>query len=297
MRSIEPTQPLLKTQVAISMEATCVIEQNYLESACGSLAEVQLQLTESVEGYRYGSTVLPYSELRQRDRRLSRKSRRFPTIGVLVRINEPWFAGDGEHQVAVRRLVAEALQAMLASSFSVSLRDLRSAHIGIAMQTADGTRRVNDGIVICDNVAGGLRLSEPLITNMPMVIDRLREAAESIGEQALLPLATVRHLERWHADLRAAAPVSQETSKLKPGQFEIFTPGSTVAVRTRDGSEERKIIAPAMVATSAGEQLMYQYESGAGVLAFVAHDQAEPCGEDWSRAVWDPSTGSINQLN
>jgi hypothetical protein len=61
-------------------------------------------------------------------------------------------------------------------------------------------------------------------------------------------------------------------------------------------SEERKIVAPALIATGAGEQLMYQYESAAGVLAFVAHDQIEPCGDNWSRAVWDPLSGSIEEL-
>ncbi|MCO5792022.1 MAG: DEAD/DEAH box helicase [Blastomonas sp.] len=294
-RSIEPTQPLLKTQVSVACDLEGIIDGRYLESDRGSLAEVHLHLTESVEGYRYGSTVLPYSELSQRDRRLRRKSRRFPTTGVLIRINEPWFAGDGDHQVASRRLIADSLLAMLASSSTVSVRDLRAAHIGVALQNRESTRRANDAVVICDNVVGGLRLTEPLITSLPLIFDRLRVGAEQVGGDALLPLDMVHRLMRWHAELRLASPTIAGTA-VQTGEIEIFSPGSIVSVRVRGSFEERKILAPAMIATGAGEQLMYQYESDAGVLAFVAHDQVEPCGEDWSRSTWDPVTGSIQEL-
>ena len=295
MRSVEPTQPLIRTQVSVALEPDSIIDEHYLKSDRGSLAEVHLHLTESVEGYRYGSTVLPYKELSQRDRRLRRKSRRFPTIGVILRISEPWFAGDGEHQVAVRRIVAESLIAMLASSFAVSSRDLRAAHVGIALHEATGTRRLNDAVVVCDNVVGGLRLTEPLISSLSAILDRLRLAAEQIGGEALLPLEMVQRIQRWHQDLRPTTLLPGGPAG--PGRLiEIFSPGSTVAVHARGNFEERKIIAPALVATGAGEQLMYQYESTQGVLAFVAHDQVEPSGDAWSRATWDPETGVIAEV-
>jgi integrase len=60
-------------------------------SESGLLAEVFLQVNESVEGYRIGSNLYPYRDLRQSNPRMLRKQREFRTTGVVLKISEDWF--------------------------------------------------------------------------------------------------------------------------------------------------------------------------------------------------------------
>ena len=293
VRHAEPTQPILRCQVAIALGEEDLIEHHHLASESGSLAETQIHVTESVEGLRYGQASVLYKDLAQKDRRLTRKSRRYPTSGIMIRISEPWFSGDGEQQMAMRRAVGEAFEAMLVSAYGISPRDLRSAHTGLSLRGPDGAKRIDDAVVIFDSVIGGLRLSAPLFVDFAAILDRLARAAELAGSEALISANTVERLRRWHEGLSAADQAESNLPKVGNDELLIFAPESIVSVRARGSIEERRLIEPALIPVGAGEQLMYRYEAAPGVNAWVAHDQIEAFGDQWRMATWNPATGTI----
>lgn len=295
IKRAEPTHPLTRFQISASVEAGEVIDGHLLASDEGCLVEAQLRAVESVEGYRIGTTSLLYRELVEKDRRMRRKQREFMTVGVVLRIQEPWFAGVSETQVATRRAVAEALQEMVAREYGVSPGDLRAAHSGIAFHSLAGARKVDDAVAVFDTVPGGLRLSSPLFSDFAAILKRLERGAELAGEEALLPTHTVERLRDWHGRLTASEAHSHP-QHVDDGKQLIFAPSSRVSVKIRGQSVERVLLEPQMLAIGGGEQLMYRYQEPSGAHAWVAHDQVEPVGNDWRRAIWNPLNNQIELL-
>ena len=72
------------------------------------MAEVAIRVTDSVEGYRVGSTVLPYRELQKTNRNMRRRSRELKTQGHDT--DEAQWFGDGIPPQG-RHSVMEALKA------------------------------------------------------------------------------------------------------------------------------------------------------------------------------------------
>lgn len=295
LKSAEPTQPLIRFQVSASLAAAELIEGHLLTSGGGCLAEAQLRAVESVEGYRIGTTALLYRDLREKDRRLNRKQREFMTTGVILRIGAPWFAGTSDHQVAMRRDIAKALEIMVAREYGIAASDIRSAHAGIAVHSAAGARKVDDSIAIFDTVPGGLRLSRPLFGDFERVLEQLERGAQLAGEDALLSPSTIERLQAWHAGLQIGQ--GAEPDMVVPGgKHLVFAPSSRVSIRVRGEAFERELLEPQLLAIGDIEQLMYRYETAPGVQAWVAHDQVEPVGNDWRRAIWDPATNVLEPL-
>ncbi|WP_165938498.1 DEAD/DEAH box helicase [Parafrankia sp. BMG5.11] len=295
IKRAEPTHPLTRFQISASVEAGEVVDGHLLASAEGCLVEAQLRAVESVEGYRIGTTSLLYRELLEKDRRMRRKQREFMTVGVVMRIQAPWFAGTSESQVATRRAVAEALQEVITREYGISPGDLRAAHSGIAFHSITGARKVDDAVAVFDTVPGGLRLSSPLFSDFAAIIARLERGAELAGEEALLPASTVQRLEEWHSRLTASEP-HHHPPQVGEGKQLIFAPSSRVSVKIRGQTVERVLLEPQMLAIGGGEQLMYRYEDLSGSQAWVAHDQVEPIGNDWQRAIWNPINNHIEPL-
>ena len=295
IKRAEPTHPLTRLQLSASIEAGEVIEDNLLASTEGCLVEAQLRAVDSVEGYRIGTTSMLYRELVEQDRRMRRKQREFMTVGVVMRIQEPWFAGTAEGQVANRRAVAEALHEVIAREYGISPGDLRAAHNGIAFHSIAGVRKVDDAVAVFDTVPGGLRLSSPLFSDFAAIIARLERGAELAGEEALLPASTVERLKEWHGRL-TASEAHHSVQQIGEGMQLIFAPSSRVSVKIRGQAVERVLLEPQMLTIGGGEQLMYRYEDPTGAQAWVAHDQVEPVGNDWRRALWNPLNNHIEPL-
>lgn len=295
LKNAEPTQPIIRFQVTASIEPAELIEGHLLTSPAGCLAETQLRVVESVEGYRFGSTALLYRDLSAKDRRLTRKQREIMTSGVLLRIVDPWFAGSGDHQVAARRAVANALETVILREYGVSLGDIRCAHTGIAVYSIAGARKIDDGIAIFDTVAGGLRLSSPVFEDFNQILSRLELGADLAGAEALLSAASIERLKIWRSDLQRCDP-GATSAATDTNQILIFAPDSRVSINVRGQSFERLLLEPQLIATGSGEQLMYRYEASPGVQAWVAHDQVQPVGNEWRRATWDPTTNRIDML-
>jgi DEAD/DEAH box helicase domain-containing protein len=253
-------------------------------------------VTDSVEGYRIGNTVFHYRELSKTNRRMSRKHHEFGTTGVLLRISDPWFNGDSEYVIGQRRMIAKALAAVVAREHCIAPSDIRTAHQGIAICGPGGARRVNDTIVIFDSVVGGLRLTAPLFSCFTALLDRLERAAELAREDSLIAGETVERLRHWHAGLSSTPGATNKPPPVDNSDLLIFAPHSEVAVRIRGALVERTLLEPQFVTMGDTDVLMYRYEAGDGVQGWVAHDQIEPIGGNWQRAIWNPVSNEIREL-
>lgn len=293
------TSAMIRTVVSISHDPGELINNRLLTSANGAFAEVCMRVAESVEGYSLGSKQFFYRELSQTDPRKSRKHREFSSTGVTIEIDEPWFAGSGDGPASVRRMVAEGLVAVLAREKSIAPSDIRRVHTGVAKIQKTGPRKLENAVVIFDNVLGGLRLTEWLFANFRHAIELLRRGVDRAGEDALVDLRTIERLETWYDGLSAGGASEQQVAAMAcdAGERLIYAPGSTVGVRMHGALHERRLIEHSLTSVCGTEQLMYLYESGPGVSALVPHDLIELVGHDWRHLVWDPRDNSTKELS
>lgn len=289
------TQAIMRCQVGASLEVAALIEHHYLSGDTGNLFEAQLRVVESTEGYRIGSTALLYRDLHQTDRRLSRKQREFMTTGVVIQIDEPWFAGCSDRQLATRRSIATALKAVLVHDYSVAPSDLQAAHTAIAIHSPAGSRKIENAIALFDTIDGGLRLSAPLYSEFDNILGRLALAADLAGQEALVGQAELARLSAWFSSLTSCQPPRE--SELELGdQWLIYAPGSRVMIKIRGQWLERELCEPQLVEIGEEVQLMYRYNAGDGAAGWVTADRITPSGNEWQRAMWDPASNNIARL-
>lgn len=295
-RGAARTTAILRTAIGVSHAASELQEGRILCGARGSLAEVRLQVTESVEGYRSGKADLLYRELSKKDRRLSRKSRNFSTTGVVIRIDEPWFRGRNGAAAEKRDQVGRALAAVLSRERGISQGEVRWEHSGISMHGLGSAQLLDDAVVIFDDISGGLRLTAPLFAEIDVILERLRRGAELAGEAALLDETTVDRLLAWYDTLSSDTFGTEKTLELSSGQRLIYAPNSKVGVRIQGNIVERELLHHQLLDVGGAKHLVYSYEAGPGVSGVVFHDQIEPIGHEWSQLIWDETTGTVEEI-
>lgn len=185
---------------------------------------------------------------------------------------------------------------MLTSKRSIASSEIGYAHSGIAMHGAVGPQRIHDAVVLYDNMPGGVRLTEPLFSELAHFLERLRRGAELAGTEALLDEISVSRLGRWYRSLRPAHKVPEIIPDTAAGERLIYASGSVVGVRIGGVIVERRLLGHQLLAMGGTEHLAYLYESGAGVNAMVPHDQIEPVGHDWRHVVWDPRLDTVREI-
>lgn len=292
----EPTYPLLRCQVAASLEADAIIDGNLLASEGGALFEAQLRVVESVEGYRLGRTALPYRDLRDRDPRLSRKQREYHTTGVVVQIDQGWFAGAAEQAATNRQLIAEALKTLLIHEFGVASTDIQVADNGIALHSAGGARKIENAVAVFDTVIGGLRLTAPVFREFGALLSQLDRGVALAGNEALVGGTIVAKLDRWYRTLTQKNPRDPLGAAARPGTHLVYAPGSWVTLTIHGQSVARQLLEPQLVTIGAGEQLMYRYDAGSGAQGWVAEEHVRAIGNEWQRAMWDPRTNTLEPV-
>lgn len=297
VRGAEPTSPLISKQVKASPGPDEVIQGHLLTGDQGLLAELHLQVTEAVEGFRSGAATMLYRELRKTDPRMRRQQRDFSTTGVLLQIAQPWFAGSGSHQVGARQTVARALREMLMHEHSIAPADVDFADSGIAICSPAGPKRVDDAIVIYDSVDGGLRLTEPLFSSFARFVERLVHAADVAGADALINQDNADRLGVWFRSLKDSKPIAAAPPSVGDGEYLVYAPESEVSVWVKGSMVERRLLEPQLLTLNDSDILVYHYESEPGVLAMVAHDQVQATGNNWSKAIWNPATRALRGLD
>ncbi len=285
-------RPILKKALNVGLSADEIVEGRLLTGPTGSLAEVNLQVTESVEGFAFGGRSFLYRDLRATDPRMTRKQRDFRSTGIVLKIDEPWFAGSGAPAL-VRQAIAGALEQLLLREKSISPNDIDSAHSHIAFYVDGAPRKATDTIVVYDSIYGGLRLTEPLFTEFPDFMDKLDKAAAIAGANAFVSGDLAQKLRAFFETLTSGAGAAMQAPAPGDGEYVIYAPGSSVAVLHNGVLLDRLIVEPKLFTLGSTEMLMYRYDTGGRGDGWVPHDQIQPTGQDWSYAYWNPTTGEI----
>jgi DEAD/DEAH box helicase domain-containing protein len=291
-----PTKPMLRKTVNIGFGMDDVVSGRIMSKGSSLVAEVFLQVNESVEGYRIGSNTFLYKDLRQKNPSMSRKQRDFRTTGVVVKIDEDWFSGSG-NQARTRAVVAAALTDLLKRERSVSPNDVDSASTHIAIYRNGAPARATDTIVIYDSIYGGLRLTEPLFNELPHYIEKLVKAAELAGDHAAVSHDISLRLASWASELEQGSPGPAEELVPSAGELLVYAPGSVVSVLQNGVLFERTLIGPQMLPFSGNDILVYSYEAGSGGAGMIPHDQVQATGQDWSFSFWNPKTGALRDAS
>ncbi len=288
-----PTRPILHTTVNVGAGIDDVVNSRIMSGAGGLLAEVALQVNESVLGFKAGGAARMYRDMRTSDPRMTKKQREFGTTGVVIRINEPWFSGGSGSPPIVRAAVGEALKQLLIREKSVAPNDIDYASTNIAFYEKGVPRRVTDTVVLYDSIYGGLRLTEPLFTDFDEFLERLERAADRAGAGAFVGEDVVSGLSAWYRSL-AEGLADQDGGLVAPdGDLVVYASDSIVSVRVNGVYVERAILEPKLFEIGSTTMLMYRYDTGGEGEGWVPHDQIEPTGQDWRRVFWNPKTGVI----
>lgn len=290
------TRPMLRKTATFSLSPDGIVDARIKRARTGLVAEVHLQVNESVEGYTIGKTAFPYKDLRAENPSMSRKQRDFRTTGVLIKIDEPWFAGT--QRASVREHVAEGLLGLISRDRSISPRDIDATHTNIALLTEAGPKRLTDAVVIYDAVYGGLRLTEDLFIEFERYVAQLDKAADLAGGDAIVGDDITANLIEWTKALGSGQADPGAMASAPDGWFQVYKPGSVVCVLYNGNFVEREIIEPKLADpfNTGTPTLFYSYQLNGGA-GFVPHDQVQATGQDWSWVLWNPETGEFQELD
>jgi DEAD/DEAH box helicase domain-containing protein len=290
------TRPMLRKTANFSLSPDGIVDSRIKRAKSGLVAEVHLQVNESVEGYTIGRTAFPYKGLRAENPNMSRKQRDFRTTGVVIKIDEAWFAGT--QKAGVREHVAEGLLGLISRDRSISPRDIDATHTNIALLTEAGPKRLTDAVVIYDAVYGGLRLTEDLFVEFERYVSQLDKAADLAGGDAIVGDDITAQLIEWTKTLGAGQADLGSTISTPDGWFQVYKPGSIVCVLYNGNFVEREIIEPKLADpfNTGLPTLFYSYRLNGGA-GFIPHDQVQPTGQEWSWVLWNPDTGEFHELD
>ena len=289
-----PTRPLLRKAITVDLSGDGIIDGRIKRNASGLVAEVQIQVNESVEGYQIGASQNRYRDLRVDNPNMRRQQRDFRTGGIIIQIEDDWFGN-----AVVRGEVADGLRDLLCRDRSIAPQDIDAAHTNIAIRTQSGSNPVANAIVVYDSVYGGLRLSENLFSEFDRYVQQLSKAAELAGGSALVNGETVRLLDAWASGLADTDPnaIISGNTNIPDGWLRVFKPGSIVSVFITPSFSERELIEPAYHDFfGTGEpQLYYKYRRDGGE-SYTPHEGIEATGQDWEYVLWNPNTGEYREL-
>lgn len=296
-KSAAHTKPILRKQVNFSLQADGVIDGRVMSNDTGLLAEVYVQVNESVEGYRVGRTTKTYRDLRAENPAMSRKQRDFRTTGVVLRIEEDWFRGSTEDQRLAREHIAGGLRDLLSSEFGIAPYDIDSASSNIGLMTASGPARLTDTIVIYDAIYGSLRLTEPLYDAFTTYLARLGRGASLAGDEAIVSDVVAERLRSWAETLTPAGSENFSHIEVPEGWRPVYKRGSIVGIYKNGVLFEREILEPVIVELpGAAPALYYKYSAPEGGSQYVPHDHIEPTGQDWAWELWNSETEEFSDI-
>lgn len=296
-KSRTQTKPVLRKQINFGLQPEGVIDGRLMLNETGLLAEVYVQVNESVEGYRVGRTTKMYRDLRAKNPAMSRKQRDFRTTGVVLRIEEDWFRGSHQDQRLVREQISEGLRDLLSSEFGIAQYDIDSSFSNIALMTTSGPIRLTDAVIVYDAVYGSLRLSEPLYDTFSEYLGRLGRGASLAGDEAIVSNTLAEQLRTWAETLAPAGSLNVSHIDVPDGWRLVYKRGSLIGIYIHGILREREILEPTIVELpGADPALYYRYSAPEGGTQYVPHDQIEPTGQDWAWELWNSETEEFKDV-
>jgi DEAD/DEAH box helicase domain-containing protein len=289
------TRPRIRTWINTGIMPVDLMEQHFMQSENGFIAECQMQITEKVEGYVDGKTgeYRAYQELRQRNPNMRPRVRNFRTSGVILCIQAGWFKESG-----VKNHVADWIRSIFSREYSTLPQDVGSAATNISVRSMEGGGIRGDCVVLYDQTYGSLRLTERLYMNFDVILQRLRVSAESTegkDRDTLIDIAS--KLENVYASFQVDDHYGSEVldEVAPPGCLHVFTPGSKVCLRERGKlCTDVEIIQPTWMDGSLKYQVKSprKYSGSAPVKRWISSEFLEPSadGDDWEYGWWDRET-------
>ncbi len=290
-----PIRPLLRKSVTVDLSQRGIVDGRVRRGNAGVIAEVEVQVNESVEGYRIGGRSFRYSDLRKKNANMSRERRFFRTTGIVIKIEEDWFKSR-----AVREEVANGLNDLLCRDKSISPRDVDTAARNVLIRKASAPQPLADAIVVYDSVYGGLRLTESLLDEIDDYIEKLRRAVKFAGEDAIVSEWTLNQLEAWLKTLDSTDLGESIEIDVPEGWFVIYKPGSLVSLSVYSGLVEREIVKPVFGAPfGEGEPSLNYFCKDLAqpdVRSTISHESVVPTGAGWELMLWNPDTDEYRDL-
>jgi len=293
------TRPRIQTWVNAALGRGDILDDHYLLGDVGYMAECEMQITEIVKGFRdTGGTYHSYKELREKNPAMRERSRVFRTTGVLISINDEWFAKNQN-----RSLVADALREIFCREYSVLPQDAGTAATNISVATPEGTERRSHCVAVFDQTYGSLRLTERLYSHFDRMVERMDRAESEIDEDLReLWQAAVSLLRRFWESLAPAEAGADRILDAEPeaGLMRVFSPGSVVTYREKGPlATEVTIDEPAYDRTGAfGYRVGCKPAAGVRPMKrWIAAAYLEAPGDDaeWSYCYWNLDTGEIQE--
>ena len=299
-RKAAATRPILRKSVTIDLSRQGIIPGRIRKGTRGLLAEAQVQINESVEGYVIGNTQFRYREERAKNPNMRRKQRDFRTTGVVVKIEEEWFSNS-----SVRREVAEGLRDLLARDRSIAPQDIDSAHTNIALLTEAGLRPMTDIVVIYDSVYGSLRLTESLFDEFGRFIERLVLGTRLSQGDGIVSADTADLMDSWSRGLSVdsidAYGDDAPQIDVPVGWLRVFKPGSVVGIYSQSELHDRELVEPRYIDDpfNPGSQVLYysyKDDRNRNGVSYTPADGVVRSGHDWDWVLWNPDTGEYREM-
>ena len=291
-----PIRPQLRKSVTVDISRNGIVVGRVKRGKNGLVAEVEVQVNESVEGYRIGSATYNYKDLRVKNPKMKREQRFFRTTGIALKIDEDWFNNPG-----IRDEVASGLYDLLCRDKSISPRDVDAAYRNVLIRGAASAQHTSDTIVIYDSVYGGLRLTEGLFDDLDRYMSQLSRAVKIAGENAIVREDTLNKLQAWLNTLNSNDLGENIEVDAPDGWLLVYKPGSVVGFNLFSGIVDREIIEPRYgdPFNIGSMQLNYICKDPAlpDTRSTIAGESVIPSGNDWEMALWNPETGEYRELD
>ncbi|MGN6208859.1 hypothetical protein [Asticcacaulis sp.] len=220
------------------------------------------------------------------------------TTGIVIRLNEAWFAGGNPQASSRRESVAQAFMQLLCRERSVAPSDVDCAFTNIAIMTDGAPKKISDAIVIYDTVYGGLRLTEDLYHHFSEYAAQLDRAAGLAGRAALVPDDVTERIKLWAEELETADVLANPVMIAPGGMYMVYKPGSTVGMYFQGVLVSREIVAPRLIdlMNDGQKQLAYIYDHN-GRKSFVSHEEIQPIDDDSQFIYWNPDENTFHELD
>ena len=293
-----PMRPDIRTRVVADLSRDGIVDGALQNGRNGLMAEARIRVFESVEGFQEGNKVYKYLDLHVDNPNMERKERVFTTTGVVLRIDEDWFANS-----TARAEISAGLRDLLCRDRSIEVRDVDAGHTWISVITEAGQERITNAIVVYDGVHGGLRLTENLYAEFESYADMLVSGADKAGADSLVRPEIASQLKEWAGTLSddSAGAVESGLGEVPEGWIQTYGPKSKVEILHNGIQTEVELIEP-MILDPFGSgtfQLYYKYSrSGTDEISPipVAHGHVRPMGTDWTWILWNPDAGEFREV-
>ncbi|MCY3542829.1 MAG: DEAD/DEAH box helicase [Chloroflexi bacterium] len=292
-----PIRPLLRKSVTVDVSRNGIVDGRVKRGKSGIVAEVEVQVNESVEGYRIGGSTHLYRDLRVKNPRMKREQRFFRTTGIAIKIEEEWFKNN-----AIRSEIANGLYDLLCRGKSISPRDVDMAYRNVLIRGSSAPQHTTDTIVIYDSVYGGLRLTESLFDEIDGYMKQLSRAVEIAGDDAIVSEETLKLLQDWLATLDSNDLGESISVDAPKGWLLVYKPGSVVGMNVYSGIVEREIIQPVYSDPFRLGSMQLNYickdpSQRGDVRSTISHETVVQSGNDWELVLWNPDTGVFRELD